>query len=36
MNQLISLVHENRTESWSDKAKSAFAEIFGAREGRYP
>jgi 5-methylcytosine-specific restriction protein B len=36
MNQLISLVHENRTESWSDKAKSAFAEIFGASGGRYP
>jgi 5-methylcytosine-specific restriction protein B len=36
MNQLINFVHDNGVENWSDKAKSAFAEIYGASGGRYP
>lgn len=34
MNQLINLIHDSAIENWSNKAKSAFAEIFGSGGGR--
>ena len=36
MNQLVNLIHDDAIENWADKAKSAFAEIFGSSGGRYP
>ena len=36
MEKLSSLIYEHPLDSWSNDAEQAFAELFGAENGRYP
>lgn len=36
MKKLINLIHDQGPDNWSERAKGAFEELFGAGGGRYP